>query len=155
LARAAVLTISTRVAGGEGEDGSGPALAELCREAGLEVTTEVVTDDREAIATSLKRLADQEGCRFIFTTGGTGLTPDDVTPEATRDVIDREAPGFAETIRAESRSHTPLGILTRGMSGVRGRTLIVNFPGSPRAVRQSWVVVEPTLKHAAETLERD
>jgi molybdopterin biosynthesis enzyme MoaB len=82
------------------------------------------------------------------------MTADDVTPEATRDVIDREAPGYAETIRAESRAHTPLGILTRGISGIRGRTLIVNFPGSPRSVRQSWPVVEPTLEHARDTLER-
>jgi len=155
LARAAVVTVSTRVSRGEAEDESGPALANLCREAGLEVVTETVGDDREAIATALKRLADHERVRFVFTTGGTGLTPDDVTPEATRDVIDREAPGYAEAIRAESRGHTPLGILTRGVSGVRGRTLIVNFPGSPRAVRQSWGVVEPTLKHAAQTLERD
>jgi molybdenum cofactor synthesis domain-containing protein len=154
LARVAVVTISTRVSRGEAEDESGPALAELCAEAGLEVVSEVVSDDREAIATALKRLADQENARFIFTTGGTGMTNDDVTPEATRDVIDRDAPGFAETIRAESRNHTPLGILTRGISGIRGRTLIVNFPGSPRAVRQSWPVVEHTLKHAAETLER-
>ena len=154
MARAAVVTISTRVSRGEAEDESGPALAELCQQAGLEVVSEVVSDERDAIATALKRLADQEGVRFVFTTGGTGLTPDDVTPEATRDVIDREAPGFAEAIRVESRRHTPLGILTRGVSGVRGRTLIVNFPGSPRAVRQSWSVVEPTLKHAAETLER-
>ena len=149
------MTVSTRVSRGEAEDESGPALADLCREAGLEVVTETVGDDREAIATALKRLADHERVRFVFTTGGTGLTPDDVTPEATRDVIDREAPGYAEAIRAESRGHTPLGILTRGVSGVRGRTLIVNFPGSPRAVRQSWGVVEPTLKHAAQTLERD
>jgi molybdenum cofactor synthesis domain-containing protein len=154
LARAAVVTISTRVSRGEAEDESGPELAQLCAAAGLDVVSEVVSDDREAIATALKRLADVENCRFIFTTGGTGMTNDDVTPEATRDVIDREAPGFAETIRAESRGHTPLGILTRGISGIRGRTLIVNFPGSPRAVRQSWPVVEPTLKHAAETLER-
>jgi molybdopterin adenylyltransferase len=154
LARAAVVTISTRVSRGEAEDESGPALAELCSAAGLEVVAEVVTDDRDAIATALKRLADQEDVRFIFTTGGTGMTADDVTPEATRDVIEREAPGFAETIRAESRDHTPLGILTRGVSGIRGRTLIVNFPGSPRAVRQSWPVVEPTLKHAGDTLER-
>jgi molybdopterin adenylyltransferase len=118
------------------------------------VVSEVVADDREQIATVLKRLADEENARFVFTTGGTGMTDDDVTPEATRDVIDREAPGYAETIRAESRQHTPLGILTRGVSGIRGRTLIINFPGSPRAVRQSWPVVEPTLKHAAETLER-
>jgi molybdopterin adenylyltransferase len=154
LARAAVVTISTRVSRGEAEDESGPALAQLCAAAGLDVVSEVVSDDREAIGTVLKRLADAENCRFIFTTGGTGMTADDVTPEATRDVIDREAPGFAETIRAESRDHTPLGILTRGISGIRGRTLIVNFPGSPRAVRQSWPVVEPTLKHAADTLER-
>jgi molybdopterin adenylyltransferase len=154
LARAAVVTISTRVSRGEAEDESGPELAQLCAAAGLEVVSEVVSDDRDAIATVLKRLADQQNCRFIFTTGGTGMTNDDVTPEATRDVIDREAPGFAETIRAESREHTPLGILTRGVSGIRGRTLIVNFPGSPRAVRQSWPVVEPTLKHAADTLER-
>jgi molybdenum cofactor synthesis domain-containing protein len=92
--------------------------------------------------------------RFVFTTGGTGLTPDDVTPEATRAVIDRDAPGFAEAIRADSRRHTPLGILSRGVSGVRGRTLIVNFPGNPKAIDQSWPIVEPTLKHAAETLER-
>jgi molybdopterin adenylyltransferase len=155
LARAAVVTISTRVSRGESEDESGPALAELCEAAGLDVVSETVGDDREAIATVLKRLADHENVRFVFTTGGTGLTSDDVTPEATLDVIDREAPGFAETIRVESRAHTPLGILTRGVSGIRGRTLIVNFPGSPRAVRQSWLVVEPTLKHAAETLERD
>jgi molybdopterin adenylyltransferase len=154
LARAAVVTVSTRVSRGEAEDESGPALAQLCAAAGLDVVSEVVSDDRDAIATALKRLADVENARFIFTTGGTGMTSDDVTPEATRDVIDREAPGFAETIRAESRTHTPLGILTRGISGIRGRTLIVNFPGSPRAVRQSWPVVEPTLKHAAETLER-
>jgi len=154
LARAAVVTISTRVSRGDADDESGQALVAFCEEAGLEVVSEIVTDDRETIATTLKRLADLEGVRFIFTTGGTGMTNDDVTPEATRDVIDREAPGFAETIRAESRNHTPLGILTRGVSGIRGRTLIVNFPGSPRAVRQSWPVVEPTLKHAAETLER-
>ena len=149
---AAVLTVSTRVARGEAEDESGPALAELCRAAGLEATVEVVSDDREAIADALRRLAGR--ARFVFTTGGTGLTPDDVTPEATLDVIEREAPGFAEAIRAESRHHTPLGILTRGVSGTFGRTLIVNFPGSPKAVRQSWVVVEPTLRHAAETLAR-
>jgi molybdenum cofactor synthesis domain-containing protein len=121
----------------------------------LDVVREAVADDREAIALALKRLVDSERVRFVFTTGGTGLTTDDVTPEATRDVIDREAPGYAETIRAESRRHTPLGILTRGVSGIRGRTLIVNFPGNPKAIEQSWPVVEPTLEHAAATLERD
>jgi molybdenum cofactor synthesis domain-containing protein len=153
--RAAVLTVSTSRAEGDEEDVSGKRLAELCQEAGLEVVRETVADEREAIALALKRLADAERVRFVFTTGGTGLTHDDVTPEATRDVIDREAPGYAETIRAESRNHTPLGILTRGVSGVRGRTLIVNFPGNPKAIGQSWPVVEPTLEHAAATLERD
>jgi molybdenum cofactor synthesis domain-containing protein len=129
-------------------------LIELCEGAGLDVTHETVADDRDAIAAKLAHLADKVGVRFIFTTGGTGLTFDDVTPEATLDVIEREAPGYAETIRAESRSHTPLGILTRGVSGIRGRTLIVNFPGNPKAIGQSWPVVEPTLLHAAETLER-
>jgi molybdopterin adenylyltransferase len=152
--RAAVVTVSTSVAAGDGEDLSGPRLAELCEAAGLEVRRATVTDDRRSIAALLERLADDEGVRFIFTTGGTGLTPDDVTPEATRDVIEREAPGYAETIRADSRDHTPLGILTRGISGVRGRTLIVNFPGNPKAIDQSWPVVAPTLVHAAATLER-
>jgi molybdopterin adenylyltransferase len=149
-----VLTISTSLARGEGEDVSGPALAALCERAGLEVTLEVVSDERGAIAAALRRLADDEGVRFVFTTGGTGLTIDDITPEATRDVIDREAPGYAEAIRSDAREHTPLGILTRGVSGVRGRTLIVNFPGNPKAIEQSWPIVEPTLEHAAATLER-
>jgi molybdopterin adenylyltransferase len=153
--RAAVVTVSTSLALGEGEDRSGPRLVELCRAAGLEVSHETVSDDRGAIATVLRRLADDDGVRFVFTTGGTGLTVDDVTPEATRDVIEREAPGYAETIRADARGHTPLGILTRGVSGVRGRTLIVNFPGNPKAIDQSWPVVEPTLEHAAATLERE
>jgi molybdenum cofactor synthesis domain-containing protein len=152
--KGAVLTVSTSVAAGEGEDVSGPALVELCEDAGLEVIHETVPDDREAISAALKRLADQQRVRFVFTTGGTGLTIDDVTPEATRDVIDRDAPGYAESIRADSREHTPLGILTRGVSGIRGRTLIVNFPGNPKAIQQSWPVVEPTLEHAAATLER-
>jgi molybdopterin adenylyltransferase len=151
--RAAVLTISTTRTLGQGEDLSGPALVELCEEAGLETAHETVSDDREQIAAVLRRLAGED-VRFVFTTGGTGMTADDVTPEATLDVIEREAPGFAEAIRMESRLHTPLGILTRGVSGIRGRTLIVNFPGSPKAIRQSWPVIQPTLKHGAETLER-
>ena len=114
---------------------------------------EVVPDDYGLIEDRLNHYVD-DGCDLIFTTGGTGLTPDDVTPEATRAVIERDAPGFAEAMRLEGARHTPLGILTRGVSGIAGRTLIVNFPGSPKCVRQSWPVVEPTLRHAAETLER-
>ena len=152
--KAAVLTVSTSLAGGRGEDRSGPALVARCEAAGLETVHEVLADDRGEIAAALRRLADEDGVTFVFTTGGTGLTPDDVTPEATLDAIDREAPGFAETIRAESLRHTPLGILTRGVAGIRGRTLIVNLPGNPKAIGQSWPVLEPTLRHAAETLER-
>ena len=150
-----MVTVSSSLARGEGEDVSGPALVDLCAAAGLETSLEVVGDERETIASALRRLADQEGARFVFTTGGTGMTPDDVTPEATLDVIDRQAPGYAEAIRADSRSHTPLGILTRGVAGIRGRTLIVNFPGNPKAIGQSWPIMEPTLRHAAETLERE
>jgi molybdenum cofactor synthesis domain-containing protein len=150
-----VVTVSSSRSRGEGDDVSGAELAGLCERAGLEVTRRTVADDREEIESLLSQLADKSEVRFIFTTGGTGMTPDDVTPEATRAVIDREAPGYAETIRAESRSHTPLGILSRGVAGIRGRTLIVNFPGNPKAIAQSWPVVEPTLEHAAETLERD
>jgi molybdopterin adenylyltransferase len=153
--RAAVLTISTTLAQGGGEDVSGPALVRLCEAAGLEVRHEVVSDDHESIVAALTRLADDDGVRFVFTTGGTGLTADDVTPEATRAVIEREAPGYSEAIRADSREHTPLGLLSRGVSGVRGRTLIVNLPGNPKAIEQSWPIVEPTLEHAAKLLERE
>jgi molybdenum cofactor synthesis domain-containing protein len=152
--RAAVVTISTTLAEGGGEDVSGPALVRLCETAGLEVQLELVSDDHDSIVATLTRLADDDGVRFIFTTGGTGLTLDDVTPEATRAVIEREAPGYAEAIRADSREHTPLGLLTRGVSGVRGRTLIVNLPGNPKAIEQSWPILEPTLEHAAKLLER-
>ena len=150
---AAVVTVSS--SRGLDDDASGDALEAHCRAAGLDVVREIVGDDRSAIAGAIARLADERGARFVFTTGGTGLTPDDVTPEATRDAIDREAPGYAEAIRADSRAHTPLGILTRGVSGIRGRTLVVNFPGNPKAIGESWPVVEPTLRHAAATLERE
>ena len=153
--RAAILTISSSIARGEGDDSSGLALAELCEGAGLEVAAhDVVSDDREAIEAALVRFADELDVRFVFTTGGTGMTHDDVTPEATLAVIDREVPGYAETIRADARKHTPLGILTRGISGIRGKTLIINLPGNPKAIGESWPVVAPTLKHAVELLER-
>lgn len=150
-----VLTISTSVARGEAADESGPLLAALAEAAGADiVAAEVVVDDQFQIEERLRTHVANDVV-FIFTTGGTGLTPDDVTPEATRAVIHREAPGYAETLRAESRSHTPLGILTRGVAGVAGRTLIVNFPGNPKAIRQLFGVVAPTLEHAAAQLRRE
>jgi molybdopterin adenylyltransferase len=155
--RTAILTISTSVAAGVNVDGSGPALAREAREAGAQIVlSEVVRDDRAEIEAALRRLSDPAArISLIFTTGGTGLTVDDVTPEATSAVIDRDAPGFAEALRAESLRHTPMGILSRGVSGVAGRTLIVNFPGSPRAVAQLFRVIAPTLSHVVATLQRD
>jgi molybdopterin adenylyltransferase len=151
---AAVITVSTSLARGEGEDVSGPRLAELAAQAGAEVVAaEVVGDDQEQIAARLRAHVDA-GVAFVFTTGGTGLTPDDVTPEATRAVVERDAPGFAEAMRSESLRHTPHGILTRGVSGIAGRTLIVNFPGNPKAIDQLFPLLAPTLKHVAETLRR-
>jgi molybdenum cofactor synthesis domain-containing protein len=139
----------------EAEDLSGPKLAAAAEEAGCEVVAmEVVPDDFGLIEDRLHHFVDA-GCDLIFTTGGTGLTPDDITPEATRAVIEREAPGFAEAMRAEGARHTPLGILTRGISGIAGRTLIVNFPGSPKAIDQLFGVLAPTLGHVVQTLRGD
>jgi molybdopterin adenylyltransferase len=155
--RAAIITISTSVAAGRTEDRSGERLAELAERAGAEIVArEVVPDDREQIERVLRRhAAAGSDTTLIFTTGGTGLTPDDVTPEATRAVIDREAPGFAEAMRAESLRHTPLGILTRGVSGIANRTLIINFPGNPKAIGELFGVIAPTLEHAVATLRRE
>jgi molybdenum cofactor synthesis domain-containing protein len=148
----AIITVSTSVAAGRSEDRSGAELADLAAAAGASVTArEVVADDRTAIEALLRRHVDG-GVSLIFTTGGTGLTPDDVTPEATRAVIDRDAPGFAEAMRAESLRHTPLGILTRGVSGIAGETLIINFPGNPKAIRELFPVIAPTLEHVVTTL---
>jgi molybdopterin adenylyltransferase len=115
---------------------------------------EVVPDDFALIEDRLNHYVD-DGCDLVFTTGGTGLTPDDITPEATRAVLDREAPGFAEAMRAEATRHTPMGILSRGISGISGRTLIVNFPGSPKAIDEMFGVLAPTLEHAVRTLRGD
>jgi molybdopterin adenylyltransferase len=153
--RAAIVTISTSVAAGTTDDTSGEILAELTAQAGAEVVArEVVTDEETAIQDVLRRHVDAD-VPLVFTTGGTGLTPDDVTPEATSGIIEREAPGFAEAMRAESLRHTPLGILTRGVSGIAGRTLIINFPGNPKAIRELFPVIAPTLRHAVETLQRE
>jgi molybdopterin adenylyltransferase len=153
--RTAVLTISTSVSRRETEDVSGPRLAAAAEEAGCEVEAmEVIPDDYALIEDRLHHFVDDE-FDLIFTTGGTGLTPDDVTPEATRAVIERDAPGFAEAMRAEGLRHTPMGILSRGVSGIAHKTLIVNFPGSPKAIDQLFPVLAPTLPHVVGTLQRD
>src|SRR5437763_15211624 len=155
--KAAILTISTSVAAGHTEDTSGQALAQAPREARADiVASQVITDDQRQIEDALRRYsAPQTGISLIFTTGGTGLTHDDVTPEATKAVIDRDAPGFAEAMRAESLKHTPMGILTRGASGIAGRTLSINFPGNPKSIRELFGIVAPTLEHAVATLRRE
>ena len=152
---AAVLTVSTSVAAGSSEDRSGELLSELAADAGAEVVARgLVSDDAAAIEAWLREQV-QADVPLVFTTGGTGFTPDDVTPEATRAVVEREAPGIAEAMRAESIRRTPLGMLSRGVCGIAGRTLIVNFPGSPNAVRELFGVISPVLVHAVATLRRE
>lgn len=153
--KTAILTVSTSVAAGETEDRSGAALAERAAAAGAEIVArDVVADDQVAIEAWLRAQA-ANGVALIFTTGGTGLTDDDVTPEATLAVIERSAPGFAEALRAEAARYTPMGILTRGVSGIVARTLIINFPGNPKAIGELFPVIAPTLEHVVATLQRE
>ena len=150
---AIVVTCSNRSAAGEREDASGPALVAALRAANFDVEDEalVVPDDEPQIAAELARLADA-GHRLILTSGGTGLTPTDVTPAATRRVIDREAPGLAELMRAAGLASTPMAALSRGVVGTRGSTLIANLPGSPRGATESLEALLPVIRHALDQL---
>jgi molybdopterin adenylyltransferase len=151
--RAAILTVSTSKASGQGADESGPALAAFAESIGAEVALqEVAPDDQEQIEQRLRRWSDEAGCELILTTGGTGCSPTDRTPEATRAVIEREVPGIAEAMRAASRPHTRHWMLSRAVAGIRGRTLIVNFPGSPRSIAEVGEVIGVALPHAVDLI---
>jgi molybdenum cofactor biosynthesis protein B len=144
--KAAVLTVSDRVSRGAADDGSGDLLEELLRADGYAVERRVVPDEADEIAAAIEDLAARAA--VVLTTGGTGLAPRDVTPEATRTVLQREAPGIAEALRADSIAKTPHGLLSRGVAGVVGGTLVVNLPGSTGGCRDGYAVLQPALGHA-------
>ena len=148
--KAAVLTVSDGVDMGTREDASGDLLEELLVGEGFEVIRRVVPDERSAIAEAIEALADE--ARLVLTTGGTGVGPRDVTPEATATVLERPVPGIAEAMRADAIDKTPHALLSRGIAGVRGTTLVVNLPGSTGGCRDGFAVVQPALHHALELL---
>ena len=151
--RAAVITVSDACSRGEREDASGEALVQLLTEMGAEIVeTLIVSDDLDPLSILLEDLARSPGVNLIITTGGTGFSPRDNTPEATRAVIEREAPGLAEAMRIRTLDKTPMAMLSRGVCGIRGNTLIINLPGSPRGVRESFEVIKPVLNHAISLL---
>jgi molybdopterin adenylyltransferase len=151
--RAAVITVSDRCARGESEDVSGAALAELLKGAGVELAArEILSDDLEPLAAALRAYAERDDINLVVTTGGTGLSPRDNTPEATRSIIEREVPGLAEAMRAETLKKTATAMLSRGLCGVRSGALVVNLPGSPKGVRECFAVIRPVLAHAIALL---
>lgn len=151
--RAAVLTVSDGVHHGTRDDRSGDTLTELLTAEGFVVERRVVPDDADVIATAIVELSLVN--RLVLTTGGTGFTPRDVTPEATRPILEREAPGIAEAIRADALVRTPHALLSRGVAGLRGSTLVVNLPGSPGGCRDGFAVLQPALLHGLELAEGD
>lgn len=149
--RAAILTVSSSRASAGGFDESGARLAVFAEGLGVDVATrELVADDRDAIEAQLRRWADVDRYELVLTSGGTGFAPSDLTPEATRAVIEREAPGLAEAMRLASREHTPHWMLSRAVAGIRGSTLIINFPGSPRSISQAGDAIAGVLPHALD-----
>jgi molybdopterin adenylyltransferase len=151
--RAVVITVSDAGARGDRKDESGEILAQLLKELGAEIVAQrILSDDPDPLADALKEFSDWHNVNLIVTTGGTGLSPRDNTPEATLAVIEREAPGLAEAMRIETLKQTPLAMISRGVCGLRSGTLIINLPGSPKAVQESFAVIAPVLKHAIALL---
>lgn len=150
--RIAIITASDKGSKGEREDLSGQVIREMCREVAAVSSYEILADERELIASALKRLCDEDLADVVFTTGGTGFAPRDVTPEATLDVVERLAPGIPEAMRARSLQVTNRAMLTRAVAGIRKATLIINLPGSPKAVRECLEVVLPALSHGVDIL---
>ena len=151
---AAVLTVSDGVSAGVREDSSGDLLESLLQQDGFEVERRIVSDDAELIASAMRELSDS-GVAVVLTTGGTGFAPRDVTPEATRSVLEREAPGLAEAVRADAIARTPHALLSRGIAGQRGATQNVNLPGSPGGCRDGFAVIQPALRHGLELAAGD
>src|SRR5918911_4497076 len=151
--RAVVITVSDRCSKGEQEDQSGPLLVGLLKEMGAKVlASEILSDDLEPLIKTLRASARRPDVNLVMTTGGTGFGPRDNTPEATRAVVTREAPGLSEAMRLETLKETPLAMLSRGLSGICSGALIINLPGSPAGVRQSFEVIKPVLPHAIALL---
>lgn len=156
MRRAAILTISDRGFRGEREDKSGPAVQKILDTAGFSAAyLEVLPDDQRLIEEQLRYLADQSRFDLVVTTGGTGVSPEDLTPDATLAVIDRQVPGMAEVMRAASLAKTPHAMLSRAVAGIRGGTLIINLPGSVKGARENLEVVLPALQHALEKIQGD
>lgn len=154
--RTVIITVSDRGARGEREDQSGPEIARMLAETGMEIIgLRIVPDEEELISRALLEGSDGEDADLIVTTGGTGVSPRDVTPEATREVLDKEIPGMAEAMRRRSAALTPHAMLSRAVAGIRGRTLIINLPGSPKGARENLEVLLPALAHAIEKIRGD
>ena len=154
MIRAVVITASDRCASGEQEDASGALLVELLKALGAEIVgKEILSDDLEPLAEKLREYSARADVNLIVTTGGTGFGPRDNTPEATRKIIEREAPGLSEAMRIETLKQTPMAMISRGVCGTRSGTLIINLPGSPKAVRESFAVICPVLPHVIALIE--